>query len=195
MFSSSYKKKPQANSTTACSRQLHFHIGGLVPIMGPHTMNTAEVLHVSVVCHISKKRLYLGKSKSGKKKKNANKERPTVKTTVKYCAKQGPKTFVNSRNFHPLVVFEKSVGCNTAPGVSVHLWAVSSQMKNICSCLVKVGGGKKKKKENTKRHFCPCASERRTVKQEVGGVLGRVTYEDTSGITAAGCPSSLLSQV
>lgn len=44
-----------------------------------------------------------------KKKKNAIKERPTVKTTVKYCARQGPKRFVNSRNFHPLVAFEKKV--------------------------------------------------------------------------------------
>lgn len=32
--------------------------------------------------------------------------------------------------------------------------------------------GKKIKEENTKRHFCPSASERRTVKQEGGAGRG-----------------------
>lgn len=62
-----------------------------------------------------------------------------------------------------------------APGESVHLWAVSTQMQNICSSLVKSGRRgvkKKKKKENTKQHFCPCASERRAVKQEAGVGVG-----------------------
>lgn len=109
--------RSQSISTTAYSRQLHFHIGGLVPIMGPHTMNTAEVLHVSVVCHISKKRLYLEKANSGKKKEKKRKcnQRETYSKKKKKTSNivQGPKSFVNSRNFHPLVIFEKSVGCNT----------------------------------------------------------------------------------